>query len=54
MKCLGPEASAVKKGKFTSVWVDWDSSILAFSAAYLSLWMADLSFDTSIPDCFLN
>ena len=54
MKCLGPEASAVKKGRLTSVWVDWDNSILAFSAAYLSLWIAVLSFETSSPDCFLN
>ena len=54
MKCLGPLASAVKKGKLTSVWVDWDNSILAFSAASLSLWMAVLSFETSSPDCFLN
>jgi hypothetical protein len=54
MKCLGPEASAVKKGKFTYVWVDWDNYIFAFYAAYLSLWMAVLSFDTSRPDCFLN
>jgi hypothetical protein len=54
MKCFGPEASAVKNGKLTSVWVDWDNSILAFSAASLSLWIAVLSFDTSRPDCFLN
>ena len=54
MKCLGPEASAVKNGKLTSVCVDWDNSILAFSAASLSLWIAVLSFDTSKPACFLN
>ena len=54
MKCLGPEASAVRKGKLTSVWLDWDSYILAFSAAYLSLWLAVLSLVTSSPDCFLN
>lgn len=30
MKCLGPDASAVKNGKFTYVWVDCDNYILAF------------------------
>lgn len=30
IKCLGPEASAVKKGRLTSVWVDWDNYIFAF------------------------
>ena len=38
----------------TSVCVDWDNYILAFYAAYLSLWIAVLSFETSSPDCFLN
>jgi hypothetical protein len=54
MKCFGPEASAVKKGRFTSVWVDWDNYILAFSAASLNLCTAVLSLETSNPDCFLN
>jgi len=54
MKCFGPEASAVKNGKLTSVCVDCDNYILAFYAASLNLWIAVLSFDTSIPDCFLN
>ena len=43
MKCFGPELSAVKKGRLTSVCVDCESSILAFSAASLNLWMAVLS-----------
>jgi len=36
-KCLGPVLSAVIKGKLTSVCVDEDNSIFAFSAASLNL-----------------
>lgn len=54
MKCFGPFWSAVKKGRLTYVWVDWESYILAFSAASLKRWMAVLSPETSNPDCFLN
>ena len=36
-KCLGPEASAVIKGKLTSVCGAVESSILAFSAASFNL-----------------
>ena len=48
-KCLGPLASAVIKGKFISVWVELDNSILAFSAASLSLCFARESFLRSTP-----
>lgn len=37
LQCLGPEASAVKYGKLISVYVVDDNSILAFSAASLTL-----------------
>ncbi|KVH93366.1 Glutamate dehydrogenase, NAD-specific [Cynara cardunculus var. scolymus] len=53
-KCLAPEASAVINGKLISVWVVDDSSILAFSAASLSLWRASLSFVKFIPSVLLN
>lgn len=36
-KCLGPEASAVRYGRLISVEVAEDNSILAFSAASLTL-----------------
>ena len=49
LKCLAPEASAVMKGRLTSVWVAELSSHLAFSAASLSLWMASLSLLRSMP-----
>ncbi|MFS7995845.1 hypothetical protein Hanom_Chr12g01122841 [Helianthus anomalus] len=53
-KCLAPDASAVMNGKLISVCVVDDSSILAFSAASLSLWRASRSFVKSIPSVFLN
>lgn len=37
LQCFGPEASAVRYGKLISVWVVDESSILAFSAASLTL-----------------
>ena len=54
VKCLGPEASAVIKGKFTSVCAVEESSILAFSAASFNLCNANLSDFKSIPLSFLN
>ena len=33
VRCFGPDASAVIKGKFMSVVLELDSSIFAFSAA---------------------
>ena len=48
-KCFGPLASAVTKGRFISVSLVVESSILAFSAASLSLCSAMLSFDRSTP-----
>ena len=53
-RCLGPEASAVMKGRLISVSIVVDSSILAFSAASLSRWRAILSRERSMPDSFLN
>jgi hypothetical protein len=53
-KCFGPVLSAVIKGKFTSVCVEEDSSILAFSAASLNLCNANLSCLRSIALSFLN
>ena len=53
-KCFGPVLSAVMKGKFTSVCVDEDNSILAFSAASLNLCYANLSCLRSIALSFLN
>ena len=35
LRCLGPEASAVMKGRLTSVSIELESSIFAFSAASL-------------------
>ena len=54
LKCLGPEASAVMKGKFTSVSELDDNSCLAFSAASLRRCSAILSSRRSIPLSFLN
>ncbi len=48
-RCLGPPASAVIKGRFTSVSIEVDSSTLAFSAASLSRCSAILSFLRSMP-----
>ena len=52
--CFGPVLSAVIKGKLISVWIADESSILAFSAASLSLWRANLSVFKSMPLSFLN
>ena len=53
-KCFGPDLSAVINGKFISVCAEEESSILAFSAASLSLCKASLSVFKSIPLSFLN
>ena len=53
-KCWGPASLAVIKGKFISVSLVEDSSILAFSAPSWILWTAILSFDKSIPVDDLN
>ena len=53
-RCLGPEASAVRKGRLISVSSVLESSILAFSAASLRRWRTNLSFETSRPDSALN
>ncbi len=65
-RCLGPDASAVRKGRSMSVLINVDNSILAFSAASFSLGIAIRSFETSMPvwtfelvknvghDCFVN
>ena len=49
LMCLGPEASAVMKGRLMSVWREEDSSILAFSAASRIRWMAMRSLARSRP-----
>ena len=53
-RCLGPEASAVRYGRFTSVSIVEDNSILAFSAASLIRCVAILSFETSMLCSALN
>jgi len=52
--CLGPLASAVRKGRLISVSLIEESSILAFSAASLSRCSTILSRLTSRPVSFLN
>mmetsp|Transcript_34540 Transcript_34540/g.88474 ORF Transcript_34540/g.88474 Transcript_34540/m.88474 type:complete len:222 (-) Transcript_34540:100-765(-) len=52
--CLGPEASAVRKGRLTSVAGDEESSHFAFSAASRRRWMTSLSLLTSRPESFLK
>ncbi len=52
--CFGPVASAVMKGRETSVWARPSSSRLAFSAASRSRCMARLSPDRSMPDSRRN
>jgi hypothetical protein len=47
LQCFGPVASAVKYGKLISVEVVDESSILAFSAASLTLYKAILSLEIS-------
>src|SRR5712664_327419 len=54
VRCFGPLASAVMKGRLISVWVVEDSSILAFSAASLRRWSASLSRRRSMPCSFWN
>ena len=54
VKCLGPDASIVIYGRFTSVCIALDSSILAFSAASLTRCIAITSCLISKPDSFLN
>ena len=49
LRCLGPDASAVTKGRFMSVSTVLDNSILAFSAASFNLCRAILSWLRSIP-----
>mmetsp|Transcript_17603 Transcript_17603/g.31337 ORF Transcript_17603/g.31337 Transcript_17603/m.31337 type:complete len:295 (+) Transcript_17603:69-953(+) len=53
-KCLGPEASAVMKGRLTSVCLRASSSRLAFSAASRRRWVARLSELRSMPVSFLK
>ena len=53
-KCFGPEASAVMNGKFTSVCMEDDNSIFAFSAASFKRCKAIVSLRRSIPASFLN
>ena len=53
-RCLGPEASAVINGRLISAWPTVDNSLLAFSAASLSLCKAILSCLRSMPCSFLN
>ncbi len=52
--CLGPEASAVTYGRFTSVCSEDDNSILAFSAASFKRWSAIGSFFRLTPCSLLN
>ncbi len=54
VKCFGPLASAVIKGRFMSVVTVLESSTFAFSAASLRRWVAILSFLRSMPVSFLN
>ena len=53
-RCLGPEASAVTKGRLISVSIAVESSIFALSAASFNLCNAILSFLRSIPWSLLN
>ena len=53
-RCLGPDASALMKGRLISVLVVLDSSIFAFSAASLRRWRAIRSLERSMPSLFLN
>ena len=53
-KCLGPSWFIVMKGRFIFDEVTVESSFLAFSAASLSLCIAILSDERSMPSVFLN
>ncbi len=53
-RCLGPEASAVRKGRLMVVSCTLESSILACSAASLRRCTTILSLATSMPVSFLN
>ena len=54
VRCFGPVASAVTKGRFTCVWVTELSSTLAFSAASNSRCRACGSARRSMPFSFWN
>mmetsp|Transcript_56072 Transcript_56072/g.128738 ORF Transcript_56072/g.128738 Transcript_56072/m.128738 type:complete len:343 (+) Transcript_56072:717-1745(+) len=54
LRCFGPVASAVMKGRLTSVCVVDESSALAFSAASRKRCTASLSWPRSTPWSFLN
>ena len=54
LRCLGPEESAVTKGRFISVCFELESSFFAASAASLNLWSAIGSLVKSIPSLDLN
>mmetsp|Transcript_30208 Transcript_30208/g.81187 ORF Transcript_30208/g.81187 Transcript_30208/m.81187 type:complete len:316 (-) Transcript_30208:664-1611(-) len=54
LKCLGPDASAVMKGRLMSVCVVDESSVLAFSPASRRRWSASPSLERSMPCSFLN
>mmetsp|Transcript_27567 Transcript_27567/g.59348 ORF Transcript_27567/g.59348 Transcript_27567/m.59348 type:complete len:282 (+) Transcript_27567:934-1779(+) len=53
-RCFGPDASAVMKGRLTSVCAVEESSALAFSAASRRRCTASLSCPRSTPWSFLN
>jgi hypothetical protein len=54
LRCLGPDASAVMKGRLISVSFKASSSRLAFSAASRTRCMAMRSLEMSTPLSFLN
>src|SRR5579871_3136717 len=54
VRCFGPLASAVMKGRLISVCMDEESSFLAFSAASFRRWSAILSERRSMPWSRLN
>ena len=54
LRCFGPDASAVTKGRLMSVSAELDSSILAFSAASFRRCRAMRSPRRSMPWSFLN
>ena len=54
VRCLGPLASAVMKGRLISVCIELDSSFLAFSAASFKRWRAIRSWRRSIPCSLRN
>ena len=54
VRCLGPEASAVMKGRFMSVVSVLESSTFAFSAASRTRCVAMVSFFRSMPVWRMN